>query len=121
MLRILLTLQPETYKDILLITKKKSKIYLISCWSILIIFIITSNYKDYIVKYIVFLILSYLNYLWLVLHLFVRHVFKFALSIVILKYLDILNSEKKCELIFLIPPKYIYIYIYLFIGGIKKN
>ena len=32
MLRILLTLQPETYKDILLITKKKkSKIYLISC------------------------------------------------------------------------------------------
>ena len=47
------------------------------------------------------------------LHLFVRHVFKFALSIVILKYLDILNSEKKCELIFLIPPKYIYIYIYL--------
>ena len=29
--RILLTLQPETYKDILLITKKKSKIYLISC------------------------------------------------------------------------------------------
>ena len=47
------------------------------------------------------------------LHLFVRHVFKFALSIVILKYLDILNSEKKCELIFLISPKYIYIYIYL--------
>ena len=53
MLRILLTLQPETYKDILLITKKKSKIYLISCWSLLIIFIITSNYKGYIVKYIV--------------------------------------------------------------------
>ena len=70
MLRILLTLQLETYKDILLITKKKSKIYLISCWSLLIIFIITSNYKYYIVKFIIFLILSYLNYLWLVLHLF---------------------------------------------------
>ena len=95
--------------------------HLIGCWSPSIIFIITSNYIGYIVKLIVFLILSYLNYLWLVLHLFVRHVFKFALSIVILKYLDILNSEKKCELIFLISPKYIYIYIYLFIGGIKKN
>ena len=45
------------------------------------------------------------------------YVFKFVLSIAILKFLDIV--KKKCELIFLIPPKYIY--IYLFIGGIKKN
>ena len=46
------------------------------------------------------------------------YVFKFVLSIVILKFLDIV--KKKCELIFFNTSK-IYIYIYLFIGGIKKN
>ena len=72
---ILWNLQHENYKDISSITKIHSKMHSIVCWNSLIIFIVTSNYKSYVVKFIVFLTFSYLNYLWLVIRLFVKPIY----------------------------------------------
>ena len=53
--------------------KKNSNVHLLGYWSLIIIFIITSVYKDYEVKCIVFLAFYYMKYLlWLMTHLFVR-------------------------------------------------
>ena len=52
--------------------KNLFNIHLIVCWSPSIIFIVTSNYKSCVVKFIVFLTFYYLNYLWLVIRLFLR-------------------------------------------------
>ena len=62
MLEILYNLQHENYKDISPITKIHSKMHSIVCWNPPIIFIVISNYKSYVVKFIVFLTFSYLNY-----------------------------------------------------------
>ena len=73
--------------------------HLIVCWSAPIIFIVTSNHKSYVVKFIVFLTFSYLNYLWLVTHLFVRPIYLIlsyiSLFLGLFNSLDLLISEKK--------------------------
>ena len=75
MLEILYNLQHENYKDISPITKIHSKMHSIVYWSPPIIFIVTSNYKNYVVKFIIFLTFFYLNYLWLVTRLFVEPIY----------------------------------------------
>ena len=53
--------------------KNNSNMHLLGYWSLLIIFIITSVYKDYVVQFIVFLTFYYMKYLlWLMTHLLVR-------------------------------------------------
>ena len=69
-------LQYSAYKIVSPITKNNSKIYLLGYWSLPIIFIITSVYKGYVVKFIIFLVFYYMKYLlWLMTHLFVRHMY----------------------------------------------
>ena len=81
------------------ITKSNSKMHLIGCWFSQIILIVTSIYKSFEIKFIVFLAFSYLNYfLWLVTHICKTHVFKVVLSLALFYSLKLLKiKEKKCK------------------------
>ena len=92
------------------ITKSNSKMHLIGCWFSQIILIVTSIYKSFEIKFIVFLAFSYLNYfLWLVTHICKTHVFKVVLSLALLNFLRLLRirGKKKCKTSFFFSFKYI--------------
>ena len=76
--------------------------HLIDCWRRQIILIVTSIYKGFELKLIIFLTFSYLNYfLWLLTHIFLRLMY---LKLYYLYYYsiiwDFLKVEKKCKTIF---------------------
>ena len=96
MLEILSIVQHEVYKYVSSIIKNNSNMHLIGFWHPQIILIVTSIYKGFEVKFIIFLAFSYQNYLlWLVTHIFVKLVFKIVLSLALLNSLELLKSKKK--------------------------
>ena len=69
------------------------KMHLIGCWCLQIILIVTTICKDFKVKFIKFIVFSYLNYLlWLVTHICKPYVFNVVLSIALLNSLGLLKK-----------------------------